>query len=66
MSGRVQGSDRTVNGLLYIPPPKVKLPGHEESYNPSKEYIPTEEDLVRNELGPSSSQGPAFSPQARD
>ena len=29
-------------GLAYIPAPKLKLPGHEESYNPPKEYLPTE------------------------
>lgn len=29
-------------GLSYIPAPKLKLPGHEESYNPPKEYLPTE------------------------
>ena len=28
-------------GLAYIPAPKLKLPGHEESYNPPKEYLPT-------------------------
>ncbi|XP_057529064.1 ribosome biogenesis protein BOP1 homolog [Amaranthus tricolor] len=32
-------------GLSYIPPPKAKLPGHEESYNPSLEYIPTQEEI---------------------
>jgi len=29
-------------GLSYIPAPKPKLPGHEESYNPPKEYLPSE------------------------
>ena len=29
-------------GLAYIPAPKPKLPGHEESYNPPKEYLPPE------------------------
>ena len=32
-------------GLAYIPAPKLKLPGHEESYNPPKEYLPTEVSL---------------------
>ncbi|VVA93192.1 unnamed protein product [Arabis nemorensis] len=36
--------------LTYIPPPKLKLPGHEESYNPSLEYIPTEEEKASYEL----------------
>ncbi|KAH9606236.1 hypothetical protein KSS87_005694 [Heliosperma pusillum] len=32
-------------GLSFIPPPKQKLPGHEESYNPSLEYIPSQEEI---------------------
>ena len=32
-------------GLAFIPAPKLKLPGHEESYNPPKEYLPTEVSL---------------------
>lgn len=37
-------------GLNYIPPPKPKLPGHEESYNPSLEYIPTQEEISGYEI----------------
>ncbi|CAH9081688.1 unnamed protein product [Cuscuta epithymum] len=37
-------------GLSYIPAPKPKLPGHEESYNPSLEYIPTEDEIKSYEL----------------
>ena len=29
----------------YIPAPKVRLPGHSESYNPPPEYLPTEEEV---------------------
>ncbi|XP_046843555.1 ribosome biogenesis protein bop1-like isoform X2 [Xenia sp. Carnegie-2017] len=29
----------------HIPAPKMKLPGHEESYNPPPEYLPTEEEI---------------------
>lgn len=36
--------------LAYIPAPKPKLPGHEESYNPSLEYIPTQEEINSYEL----------------
>lgn len=36
---------KTANGLPYIPAPKPKLPGHEESYNPPVEYIPTQDEL---------------------
>lgn len=42
-----QAGDKTANGLTYIPPAKPKLPGHEESYNPPKEYIPAGERLTR-------------------
>lgn len=38
------------HGLSYIPAPKTKLPGHEESYNPSLEYIPTEDEIKSYEL----------------
>ncbi|CAI9103784.1 OLC1v1002335C1 [Oldenlandia corymbosa var. corymbosa] len=34
----------------HIPAPKPKLPGHEESYNPSLEYIPTEEEIKSYDL----------------
>lgn len=37
-------------GLSYIPAPKPKLPGHEESYNPSVEYIPTQEEINSYQL----------------
>ncbi|KAF3330975.1 ribosome biogenesis protein BOP1 isoform X1 [Carex littledalei] len=36
--------------INYIPAPKLKLPGHEESYNPSVEYIPTEEEINSYQL----------------
>lgn len=39
-----QASDKTGVGLSYIPAAKPKLPGHGESYNPPKEYLPTEEE----------------------
>lgn len=47
------GDDSTAidrQGLAYIPAPKPKLPGHDESYNPSLEYIPTQEDLNSYQL----------------
>lgn len=31
--------------LVHIPAPKTALPGHEESYNPPAEYLPTEEEI---------------------
>ncbi|XP_071477793.1 ribosome biogenesis protein bop1-like [Diadema antillarum] len=30
----------------HIAAPKLKLPGHEESYNPLPEYLPTEEEIL--------------------
>uniref|UniRef100_A0A7S0RRE2 Ribosome biogenesis protein BOP1 homolog n=1 Tax=Chlamydomonas leiostraca TaxID=1034604 RepID=A0A7S0RRE2_9CHLO len=45
-----EGSAKTGVGLSYIPPAKPKLPGHAESYNPPKEYIPTEEEVAGYEL----------------
>ncbi|KAI3941703.1 hypothetical protein MKX01_018293 [Papaver californicum] len=42
--------DEDRRGLRFIPPPKAKLPGHEESYNPSLEYIPTQEEITSYEL----------------
>ncbi|PQQ12544.1 ribosome biogenesis protein BOP1 homolog [Prunus yedoensis var. nudiflora] len=36
--------------LSYIPAPKPKLPGHEESFNPSLEYIPTQEEINSYQL----------------
>eukprot|EP00466_Bigelowiella_natans_P012032 jgi/Bigna1/92208/estExt_fgenesh1_pm.C_70003 len=31
----------------HIPAPKMKLPGHAESYNPPPEYLPTEEEKAK-------------------
>lgn len=43
-------SKSTERGLAYTPAPKPKLPGHEESYNPSLEYIPTQEEISSYQL----------------
>ncbi|KAJ8451854.1 hypothetical protein Cgig2_007337 [Carnegiea gigantea] len=48
--GDDSGSSGKSRGLAYIPPPKPKLPGHEESYNPSLEYIPTQEEINSYQL----------------
>ena len=48
--GDDSASDQKSKHLTYIPPPKLKLPGHEESYNPSLEYIPSEEEKASYEL----------------
>ncbi|XP_071697264.1 ribosome biogenesis protein BOP1 homolog [Rutidosis leptorrhynchoides] len=43
-------TDKSGHGLSYIPAPKPNLPGHEESYNPSLEYIPTQEEISAYQL----------------
>lgn len=35
-------SDKTATGLSYVPAPKPQLPGHEASYHPPPEFLPTE------------------------
>eukprot|EP00887_Chlorella_sp_A99_P000863 scaffold5.g863.t1 len=37
-------ADKTATGLTYIPAPKLRPPGHAESYNPPREYLPSEAD----------------------
>eukprot|EP00878_Enallax_costatus_P022018 GHUV01023341.1.p1 GENE.GHUV01023341.1~~GHUV01023341.1.p1 ORF type:complete len:177 (+),score=38.84 GHUV01023341.1:913-1443(+) len=60
-----QAAEKTSNGLTYIPPAKPKLPGHEESYNPPKEYVPTEEEKAGYELLDPEDR-PKYVPQAFD
>ncbi|CAH8382856.1 unnamed protein product [Eruca vesicaria subsp. sativa] len=48
--GDDSASDQKSKHLTYIPPPKLKLPGHEESYNPPSEFIPTEKEKAAYEL----------------
>ncbi|CAL5002328.1 unnamed protein product [Urochloa decumbens] len=43
-------ADNKRHGLSYIPAPKPNLPGHEESYNPSVEYVPTQEEIDSYQL----------------
>ncbi|KAM8811118.1 ribosome biogenesis protein BOP1 [Eudromia elegans] len=31
---------------MHVPAPKMRLPGHEESYNPPPEYLPSEEEKL--------------------
>lgn len=37
---------------MHIPAPKMKLPGHEESYNPPPEYLPTQEEVRNSTVSP--------------
>ncbi|XP_027339383.1 ribosome biogenesis protein BOP1 homolog [Abrus precatorius] len=48
--GDDSGSMEKANHLAYVPAPKQKLPGHEESYNPPLEYIPTQEEINSYQL----------------
>lgn len=58
-------ADKTATGLTYIPAPKLKLPGHEESYNPPKEYLPTEEEKNAASLeAEEEGERPPFQPTA--
>jgi ribosome biogenesis protein ERB1 len=52
-------------GLSYIPPPKPKLPGHNESYNPAAEYVPTEEERAAYDMMDPTDK-PDFIPQSFD
>eukprot|EP00798_Chlamydomonas_sp_ICE-L_P004053 gene4053-14139_t len=56
-------SEKTANGLSYIPAQKAKLPGHAESYNPPKEYLATEEEKASWELMDPEDR-PKFVPEA--
>jgi ribosome biogenesis protein ERB1 len=40
-----EGTGESRSSALSLPPPKMRLPGHEESYNPPAEYLWTEEEV---------------------
>ncbi|XP_021904351.1 ribosome biogenesis protein BOP1 homolog [Carica papaya] len=60
--GDDSSSAETAKHLAYIPAPKPKLPGHEESYNPSLEYIPMQEEINSYQLM-SEEDRPKFIPK---
>ncbi|XP_031474096.1 ribosome biogenesis protein BOP1 homolog [Nymphaea colorata] len=43
-------NDNAEKGSIYFPPPKPKVPGHETSFRPSVEFIPTQEEINSYEL----------------
>lgn len=52
-AGETDAEKKRRRGPPKIAPPKMKLPGHAESYNPPEEYLPTEEELAEwSELDP--------------
>ncbi|KAJ8041693.1 Ribosome biogenesis protein bop1 [Holothuria leucospilota] len=52
--------------LSHIPAPKVRLPGHAESYNPPPEYLMTEEEKLMAKSKEEYSGRPRFIPQKYD
>nr|XP_054748921.1 ribosome biogenesis protein bop1-like [Lytechinus pictus] len=46
MWGKDDETKITKRHHAHIAAPKMKLPGHEESYNPLPEYLPTEEEIL--------------------
>ncbi|XP_780573.3 ribosome biogenesis protein bop1-B [Strongylocentrotus purpuratus] len=44
--GKEDNTKMTRRHHAHIAAPKMKLPGHEESYNPLPEYLPTEEEVL--------------------
>ena len=59
------GSHKTGAGLTRIPAPKPDLPTNEESYNPPKEYLPTEEERAAHAALPEDERAAPL-PQAFD
>ena len=57
---------RSGAGLAYIPAPKPELPGHEESYNPPAEYLPTAAEARALEAAAAEDDRTAFVPQSFD
>lgn len=55
-----------INHPMHMPAPKMKLPGHEESYNPPAEYLFTEEEKKEWEETEPSDRKLDFIPQKYD
>lgn len=55
-----------VNHPMHMPAPKMKLPGHEESYNPPAEYLFTDEEKKEWEETDPSDRKLDFIPQKYD
>ncbi|KAM3842090.1 ribosome biogenesis protein BOP1 isoform 2-T4 [Vipera latastei] len=51
---------------MHVPAPKLPLPGHEESYNPPPEYLPTEEEKLAWEQQEPAERKLSFLPQRHD
>lgn len=43
--GEGEGEGAKVRHRMHIPTPRMKLPGHEESYNPPPEYLPSPQEV---------------------
>ena len=58
-------SEKASNGLAYLPAPKVKLPSHEDSYNPPFEYrgdLSEEDGASDRQFYDALRRVPAYSP----
>nr|XP_060632012.1 ribosome biogenesis protein BOP1 [Anolis sagrei ordinatus] len=51
---------------MHVPAPKLPLPGHQESYNPPPEYLPTEEEKLAWEQEDPADRKLSFLPQRHD
>jgi len=59
-------ADKKRKGPAPIPPPKMPLPGHAESYNPPAEYLMTEEERQEWEEQDETERATNFVPQKFD
>ena len=48
---------------MHIPAPRLKLPGHSESYNPPPEYLPNEKEKEEWEQQDKEDRAENFLPQ---
>uniref|UniRef100_H2Z1B4 Ribosome biogenesis protein BOP1 homolog n=1 Tax=Ciona savignyi TaxID=51511 RepID=H2Z1B4_CIOSA len=51
---------------MHVPAPKMKLPGHEGSYNPAPEFLPTEEEIAQWKEDEPEDRKLDFVPQKHD
>ncbi|KAK9831813.1 hypothetical protein WJX74_010419 [Apatococcus lobatus] len=52
-------ADRPSSGLAYVPAPKPQLPGHDESFNPPKEFLLSEEEAAARRMQAEENGDPA-------
>ena len=57
---------RTGAGLAYIPAPKPELPGHDESYNPPAEFLPSKAERAAIEAAAEADEKVPFVPRGHE